>query len=149
MKPNAGYTLTELVVVIVVLGLVAAAVTPQIIGRFRRSKSQSAMLQMQTIGAAVDMFYVDMGRYPTEAEGINALWVAPTADVGGNAWTGPYVREQSTLSDPWNVEFIYIPPDSVLSSYQLKTLGVDKADGGTADATDLVFPITGPSTTGG
>lgn len=148
-KSNAGYTLTELVIVIVVLGLVAAAVTPQIIGRFRKSKSQSAFLQMQTIAAAVDMFYVDMGRYPTDAESISVLWTAPTGTTNSSAWAGPYVREQSTLIDPWGEPFIYIPPTTVLGTYQLKTLGVDKVEGGTADAADLVFPTSGSTIAGG
>lgn len=148
-NPQSGYTLTELVVVIVVLGLVAAAVTPQVVGRFRRSKSQSALLQMQTLAAAVDMFYVDMGRYPTEAENIGALWTAPADGAGLNAWGGPYVREQKTLIDPWGEQFIYTPPDSVLSGYQLKSLGVDKVEGGTSDATDLTFPLNGTSSLGG
>lgn len=124
---EAGYTLTELLVVIVVLALIAAAVTPQILGRFNTAQTRTAKLQANTLSAALDDFFIDVGRYPAPEEGVDALLVAPP---GISAWNGPYVRSERTLLDPWERKFIIARPDVTNQPPYILTLGADGKEGG-------------------
>jgi general secretion pathway protein G len=133
---DGGYTLTELLVVIVVLAMVAAAVTPQVFNRFSSAQSRSAMLQANTLSAALDEFFLDVGRYPTPEEGVAALLEQPATAPG---WRGPYVRSGRNLEDPWGRRFLLRTaaaghPPSVVS------LGADGAEGGDGVNADIVFP---------
>lgn len=132
-----GYTLSELLIVLAVLAMVVAAVTPALLSRFNSGKIRSAQLQVNTIAMAMDEFLVDVGRYPTVDEGVDALWSEPS-DVGG--WQGPYVRSPATLDDPWGNRFVVrssldpnIPPAVV-------SLGADGAPGGEGPAADISTP---------
>ena len=134
---DAGYTLTELVIVIAVLGILAAAITPAILGRFNSSQQRSAQLQAGTLAAGLDEFLIDVGRYPTPAEGVGALLTAPEGAAG---WGGPYVRSERTLNDPWGNRFVIVAsgvenvPPSVVS------YGSDGAEGGEGMAADITYP---------
>lgn len=133
---DAGYTLTELLVVIVVLAMVAAAVTPQVFNRFSSAQSRSAMIQATALSSALDEFFLDVGRYPTPEEGVLALLEAPPSASG---WRGPYVRTSSSLEDPWGRRFILQArepghPPAVIS------LGSDGVQGGDGVNADIVFP---------
>lgn len=130
---QAGYTLTELLVVIAILAMIAAAVTPQIMGRFNTAKIRTAQLQVATVSAALDDFYLDVGRYPSAEESLNALLVAPTGAVG---WQGPYVRSRQTLTDPWGGEFQLRSSDEASTPYVL-SLGSDGMEGGDGAAGDI------------
>lgn len=130
-----GFTLMELLVVMVVLSLIAAAVTPQVMGRLDRSKVRAAKIQMETLSASVDMFRIDTGRYPTEQEGLKSLITQP-ADV--NVWDGPYVRTGQSVVDPWDRLFIYKKTSN--GKYILSTFGADGASGGEGFDTDLSYP---------
>jgi len=134
---DAGYTLSELLIVLAVLAMVAAAVTPALLSRFNSGKIRSAQLQANTISMAMDEYLVDIGRYPSVDEGVEALWVQPTG-VGG--WQGPYVRSPATLEDPWGNRFVIrasldpnIPPSVV-------SLGADGLPGGDGPAADITTP---------
>ncbi len=131
---EAGYTLTELLVVIVVLALIAAAVTPQILGRFNTAKSRTAQLHVDTLAAALDDFYIDMHRYPTPEEGVDALFVAPANTTG---WNGPYVRSTRTLVDPWGRKFLIVPPASANLPPSILSLGANGAEGGEGADADI------------
>jgi general secretion pathway protein G len=134
-KPNdAGYTLTELLVVIVVLALIAAAVTPQILGRFNTAKTRTAQLHAETLSAALDDFFIDVGRYPTPEEGIRALLNAPTSAPG---WAGPYVRSAQSLNDPWGRAFLITPPAKPNQPPVITSLGADGAEGGEGANADI------------
>ncbi|MCF8508648.1 MAG: type II secretion system major pseudopilin GspG [Hyphomonadaceae bacterium] len=130
-RSDAGYTLTELLVVIVVLALIAAAVTPQILGRFNTAKTRTAQLQANTLAAALDDFFIDNGRYPTTEEGIDALLAAPATLA---SWNGPYVRSEKTLIDPWNRKYLIAAPTARNQPPPVLSLGEDGAEG--ADGPD-------------
>lgn len=131
---EAGYTLTELLVVIVVLALIAAAVTPQILGRFSTAKTRTAQLQANTLAAAMDDFFIDMGRYPTTDEGIDALLAAPT---GVKTWAGPYVRSERTLIDPWDRKYVIGQPAAASQPPPVMSLGADGREGGEGPDADV------------
>jgi general secretion pathway protein G len=131
---DAGYTLTELLVVIVVLALIAAAVTPQILGRFNTAKTRTAQLQTNTLAGALDDFFIDVGRYPTPEEGVDALLKAPT---GVNAWNGPYVRSERTLIDPWERKYLIGQPTASNQPPPIVSLGANGAEGGDGPDADV------------
>lgn len=145
LKPNpkrphhsseAGYTLTELLVVLVVLGLIAAAITPQVIGRLDRSKVRAAQLQLDSLSASLDLYKIDTGHYPTQEESLDVLLYKPdTAEI----WDGPYIRGAKNLIDPWGSTFTYIPPEEG-ATYKLITFGADGVEGGTGLNQDLIVP---------
>ena len=135
-RSEAGYTLTELLVVLLILGLITAAITPQVIGRLDSSKVKAAKLQADMLAASADLFYVDLGRYPTREEGLQALLVQPE---GLEGWQGPYVRGPDNLIDPWSNQFAYEPPGEGLPA-RVTSYGSDGAKGGDGQAADLTFP---------
>jgi general secretion pathway protein G len=134
LRHDAGFTLTELLVVLVILSLLAAAITPQVMGRLDRSKVKAARLQIDTLAASLDMFKIDTGRYPSEQEGLHALIEAPASSV---SWGGPYVRTGASLTDPWNREFVYRTSGT---GFVLITYGADGQEGGDGYAADIRFP---------
>lgn len=131
---EAGFTLTELLVVLVILSLIAAAITPQVMGRLDRSKVRAGNLQLQTLSSALDMYKIDTGQYPSQQDGLRALLVKPQS---ANVWDGPYVKSTSAIIDSWNNPIQYRLSQS---SYQLVSLGADGIPGGEAYDADLVFP---------
>jgi len=131
---EAGYTLTELLVVIVVLALIAAAVTPQILGRFNTAKTRTAQLQANTLAAALDDFFIDVGRYPTSQEGVDALLTAP---AGVKSWNGPYVRSGRTLLDPWDRQYLIGQPAARNQPPPVVSLGADGGEGGEGPDADV------------
>ncbi len=133
-RPEAGYTLTELLVVIVVLALIAAAVTPQILGRFNTAKTRTAQLQANTLAAAMDDFFIDVGRYPSPEEGIDALLQAPD---GLGSWNGPYVRSAKTLIDPWDRKYLVGAPAAANQPAPIVSLGADGQEGGEGPDADV------------
>jgi general secretion pathway protein G len=136
MKRDDGYTLTEMLVVIAIIGLIAAALTPAVFGQMNRARAKSAELQLQTVAAAVEAFRTDVGRYPTEAEGLQALAMAP---AGVEGWSGPYVHGRKSLTDPWGRPLIYAAPKDP-DSFQVISLGADGKRGGTGLDRDLKAP---------
>jgi general secretion pathway protein G len=131
---EAGYTLTELLVVIVVLALIAAAVTPQVLGRFNTAKTRTAQLHADSLAASLDDFFIDVGRYPTPEEGIAALLNAPASATG---WAGPYVRSDKSLTDPWGRPYLVAPPLSQNKPPAVISLGADGAEGGEGANADI------------
>lgn len=135
-RSEAGYTLTELLVVLLILGLIAASIAPQVMGRLDSSKVRSAALQLETLGASVDLFRIDVGRYPTSDEGLTVLVTRPeNADI----WDGPYIRTTKNLIDPWGAPVVYKAPDQS-GTFQLISYGADNAAGGDGDNGDMIFP---------
>jgi len=133
---QAGYTLTEILVVMAIIGLIAAILTPNLMGQLGRARAKSAKLQLDSIAAGVEMFRSDVGRYPTEAEGLGALINQP-ADVDG--WTGPYIKDGKVLDDPWGNDVEY-KSEQAGRSFQVKSLGADgRADGSGLDR-DIIAP---------
>jgi general secretion pathway protein G len=135
-RGDGGYTLTEMLVVIGIIALIAAVLTPNLLGQLGRSRAKAAQLQLDSTVAAVESFRTDVGRYPTEAEGLQALVQDPGSVQG---WTGPYVRDARSLSDPWNDKIVYkLNADG--RTFYLESLGADGKPGGKGLDRDLRSP---------
>lgn len=135
---RSGFTLLELLVVIIVLGLLAGLVAPQIFGRVGEAKVTTARTQMALIGTALDSYRLDNGGYPTTEQGLQALREKPTRDPVPSNWKGPYLRKEVPL-DPWGRPYAYRSPGSRnATGYDLATLGKDGKEGGTDEDADLV-----------
>jgi general secretion pathway protein G len=137
-KPNtagfhrwAGYTLTEMLVVIAIIGLISAVVIPQTIGQLGKAQSRAARLQAQSLAAAVELFSGDNGRFPTDDEGLQALLVQPPSL---DAWNGPYIHAKERLKDPWGRPFRYAVTGS---GFTITTLGADNKLGGEGADRDI------------
>ncbi len=137
-RPSRGFTLLELLVVIIVLGLLAGLVAPQIFGRVGEAKVTTARTQMSLVGTALDSYRLDNGAYPTTEQGLQALREKPTREPIATNWRGPYLRKEVPL-DPWGRAYVYRAPGSRNpNGYDLSTLGRDGTEGGTGEDADLV-----------
>ena len=133
-KLNVGFTLIELLVVLVILGLLAGLVGPQVLRHLGGAKSDTAALQISELGAGLDLFHLEVGRYPSSSEGLQALVEAPSSV---DNWHGPYLKKRSVPKDPWGNEYIYrFPGDN--GPYDLYSYGADKTEGGEGDNKDIV-----------
>src|SRR5882757_10495854 len=92
LQNQGGFTLIELLVVLAILGMIVAFVTPQVLKYLGRAKTDSAHIQIENIAGALDLYRLDVGRYPTQAEGLQALIEHP---VGLNSWNGPYLKQKA------------------------------------------------------
>ena len=129
-----GFTLIELLVVLVILGLLASLVGPRVMKYLGGAKSDSARLQIEDFSATLDMYRLEVGRYPTTDEGLTALVEAPH---GANGWNGPYIKKKQVPKDPWGNEYQYKSPGEH-GDYDLYSLGADNADGGTGENRDVI-----------
>lgn len=137
-RSSRGFTLLELLVVIIVLGLLAGLVAPQIFGRVGEAKSTTASTQMALIGTALDSYRLDNGAYPTTEQGLQALREKPTREPQATNWRGPYLRKDVPL-DPWGHPYAYRAPGTRnANGYDLMTLGRDGKAGGAGEDTDLI-----------
>jgi general secretion pathway protein G len=121
-----GFTLIELLVVLAILGLLATLVAPRLIKYLGEAKTQTARLQIQKISGILDIYHLDVGRYPTQEEGLDALAQRP-ADLEN--WNGPYVKKREELNDPWGRIYIYRFPGEH-GEYDLYSLGASGKEGG-------------------
>jgi general secretion pathway protein G len=126
----SGYTLVELLVVLTILGLLAALAAPQMIKYMEHGQRAAAATQSATLTASLHLFRADVGRYPTTAEGLDVL-LAPPADAEN--WSGPYVKSASALNDPWGHRFIYRSPGT-RGEFDLLSAGPPVAKTNTAKA---------------
>jgi len=120
---QAGYTLMELLVVLVILGLLATIATTQVLRYLEHAKISTAKTQVESFGGALDLFKLDVGRYPTTPEGLEALLKEP---AGAEHWNGPYVKATTSLNDPWGHPFRYRSPGEH-GEYDLFSYGSDDA----------------------
>jgi len=130
---EGGFTLLELLVVLAIMGMLAAIIAPQVIRYLGTSRTQTAHVQIQNVMAALELYRLDVGRYPTAQEGLDALVTAPPSAPN---WNGPYLRKESALVDPWGEKYIYRIPGQH-GDVDVYTLGSDKAPGGTGEAQDV------------
>jgi general secretion pathway protein G len=129
-----GFTLIELLVVLVILGLLAGLVGPRVLSYLGGAKSDTARLQIEELGAGLDLFYLEAGRYPTTDEGLIALVEQPT---GISVWHGPYLKKKTIPKDPWGQEYQYQSPGEN-GPYDLLSYGMDGSEGGEEDNKDIV-----------
>lgn len=129
-----GFTLIELLVVLVILGLLAGLVGPQVLRYLGGAKSDTARLQIEELGAGLDLYHLETGRYPTTEEGLGALVEQP---AGISNWNGPYLKKKTVPGDPWGNEYHYRSPGEN-GMYDLYSLGQDNMEAGEGDAADIV-----------
>ncbi len=132
-RPEAGFTLIELLVVLVILGLLAAFAAPQVLKYLGSAKRDAANAQLQNIASILDLYRLEVGRYPPETAGLEALLVKPDDSP---RWNGPYVKKRDALVDPWGELFIYRMPGEH-GDYDLYSLGADRAEGGDGEDQDV------------
>ena len=128
-----GYTLVELLVVLAILGLLVALATPRVIRYLGTAKTDTARIQIQKLGGVLDLYRLEIGRYPTEEEGLAALVDRPPQV---EAWNGPYLKNRESLIDPWGTPYVYRSPGEH-GEYDLYTLGADGKEGGDGEDRDI------------
>jgi general secretion pathway protein G len=134
MNKQHGFSLIELLVVLVILGLLASVVAPQVMKHVGKAKTDSAQLQIADLGAAMDLYYLELGDYPTTEQGLRALIEAPSNETN---WNGPYLKKKIVPLDPWGQDFDYRSPGEH-GDYDLFTLGKDQQEGGDKENRDIL-----------
>ena len=128
-----GFTLIELMVVVIIIGLLAAFVAPKIFHRVGESRIVAAKNQMAALEDALDMFYVDTGHYPSTEEGMAVLNTKPE---NINHWKGPYLKKK-VPKDPWGNDYVYKSPGGDGRDYDIICYGADGQEGGEGDNADI------------
>ncbi|MDR3484784.1 MAG: type II secretion system major pseudopilin GspG [Bradyrhizobium sp.] len=128
-----GFTLVEMLVVITIIGLIMGLIGPRVLNYLSESKVKAAKIQLQSFGGALDLFYLDAGRFPSTAEGLTAL-VRPTPGVA--AWNGPYLKGGNIPNDPWKNGYVYRSPGEH-GPYDIVSYGADGQEGGSGVAADI------------
>jgi general secretion pathway protein G len=126
-----GFTLVELLVVLGIIALLAAMVAPQVIKYLGSARAETASMQLKNIESALELFYLDNSKYPTE---LKALVEAP---AGATDWRGPYLKKAGALLDPWGKIYVYKLPGEH-GNFDLSSLGRDGAQGGEGEDKDLL-----------
>jgi general secretion pathway protein G len=123
----------EILVVLTIIGLMMALVGPRVLNYLGESKVKTAKIQIQSFASALDLFYLDAGRYPSSQEGLGAL-VQPASGIA--AWNGPYLKGGSVPTDPWGKPYVYRSPGQH-GQYDVVSYGADGQEGGTGTAADI------------
>ena len=128
-----GFSLIELLVALTIIGLLMGLVGPRVVGYLSDAKSDTARAQVENLAASLDLFLIDMGRYPTKDEGLGALIENPGTL---SEWDGPYLRKQVIPNDPWGRSYLYdVSPGG--DQARVRTLGADGTEGGDAENADI------------
>jgi general secretion pathway protein G len=133
-----GFTLVEMLVVIAIIGMIMGLIGPRVLNYLSESRVKTAKIQIQSFSSALDLFYLDTGRYPTSSEGLAAL-VRPTSGISG--WAGPYLKGGNVPNDPWNNPYVYRSPGQH-TPYDIVSYGSDGQEGGTDLAADISSTTT-------
>jgi len=133
-RSSGGFTLIELLVVLVILGLLASLVGPRVLNQLGQSKSKTAMLQIEELSSALDVYRLEVGSYPSSDEGLTALIEQPG---GVDQWNGPYLRKSTIRKDPGGNDYNYVSPGEH-SDFDLYSLGADNSEGGEGENKDVL-----------
>lgn len=129
-----GFTLLELLVVLGIIAMLAGIVGPQVMKHMGESKIKAAKVQIEDLAQALDMYKLDLGKYPSSDQGLSALIESPD---GTNRWNGPYLRKSKTPLDPWQQEYHYVSPGQH-GKFDLYSYGADGKEGGEGEDQDIV-----------
>jgi len=129
-----GLTLVELLVVLAILGMLAALVGPQVLNQLGGAKSKSATIQIRDLEQALELYKLDVGRFPNSTEGLEALVRAPG---GARGWNGPYLKKGEVPLDPWGNAYEYRFPSSNVAGFEIVSFGADGREGGSGEAADV------------
>src|ERR1700736_6604693 len=132
-RHKAGFTLVEMLVVLTIIALILGLVGPRVLNYLGESRTKTAKLQIESFGSALDLFFLDTGRYPTSSEGLNSLVQRP---AGVQVWNGPYVKGGRVPPDPWGNAYEYRSPVE-RAPYEIMSYGSDGHEGGTGNAADI------------
>ena len=137
MNRQSGFTLVEMLVVIIIIGVLAALVAPQLFQRVGQSKTAAARSQVEMLGTALEAYRLDNSYFPSTQQGIDALFKKPTAPPVPTGWRGPYIKKPVN-KDPWGRPYKYMSPGKFNpETYDLSSLGRDGKDGGTGEDADI------------
>jgi len=131
--PTRGFTLLELLVVMVIIGLLAGFVAPRYFAQVGKSQVKVARAQIDALDKALDQFRLDLGRYPTSEEGLQALVARPN---GEQSWSGPYLKK-GVPADPWGRAYLYQQPGTHGGDFDLQSYGKDGRQGGSGEDADV------------
>lgn len=135
--PSRGFTLIEILVVIAVIAILAALVAPNVFQHLGTSRDSAARAQVEMISAALDMYRLDNGRYPTTEQGLEALRVEPATEPLPRNWNGPYLR-RTVPDDPWGNPYVYRSPGVENTwGFDLLSYGADGREGGEGEDQDI------------
>ncbi len=135
---ESGFTLLEMLVVLVIIGLIASLVGPRLFSRVDTSKVQVAETQARLLRGAIETFRLEVGRIPTESEGLSVLYVAPSDERAKARWRGPYLDEQ-VPTDPWGTPYQYAIPGREGLPFAVYSFGADGKAGGEGNDADIGF----------
>jgi general secretion pathway protein G len=134
---DAGFTLVELLVVLAIIGLIAALVAPQVLRYLGSARVETTQAQLKNIGSALELYYLDSGKYPSADSGLNALVAAPN---DGSLWNGPYLKSEAALKDAWGNKFAYEQTGDPVTIL-VKSLGRDGKPQGQGLDADLEYKV--------
>jgi len=138
IRHTAGFTLIELMVVIIILGLLAAIVMPRIVGETDKARYGAAQVQMRILEDALKRYKLDNGAFPTTEQGLDALVRRPSVGVIPRNWPeGGYLDKQDMPRDPWGNAYVYISPGQHSPDYDMKSFGADGLEGGDSYNADI------------
>lgn len=140
-KDKRAFTLIEILIVVIIIGLLAALIAPRLVGKLTESKEKIARQQIAMLSTALDLFRADVGRYPTTEEGLEALIKRPDT-VPADRWKGPYLRQPKIPLDPWGHQYLYSGPEDPKAKekgvdYLILSLGADGKEGGDGENRDV------------
>lgn len=135
-RPLAGFTLIEIMIVMVIIAMLAALVGPRLTGALSSSKVKATKIQIETLSNGIETFHLDTGRYPSQQEGLQVLIENPQPNGIPN-WHGPYLKKLKIPTDEWRNPFLYENPSKHGMGFDLTSLGADAKPGGSGDDADI------------
>lgn len=133
LRGSPGFTLIEMLVVLVIIGLIMGLVGPRVLSYLADARVKAARLQIEAFSSALDLYFLDNGRYPSSSEGLGALVRRPGS---ADSWNGPYLKGGQVPADPWKNNYVYRSPGDG-APFEIISLGSDGREGGSGSAADI------------